>query len=432
MSGEQFKTPIEQELQIGGMSWKYFAVLFIITMLGIYFEKIPTGMLGAFPLMIIIGTVFNEVGNRLPIMNTYLGGGAIAVIFCSAFLVYYQVLPENNIEQIKKFMGVETFLDFYIASLITGSILGMSRKLLIKAAVGYLPIILGGVAMALLLTGIVGWITGYGFMKSVLFIAIPIMGGGMGAGAIPLSQIFAGPFDSDPKAILAVMVPAVALGNALSIVAGGLLDRLGKKIPSLSGDGKLLKNLEATKDEEKEEVKVTYANLGVGLLIASCFYIVGNLLSILIAVHPYALMIITVAIVKVLGLMNETYEAYCAKWFNFVMANFTVPLLVGIGVAYTDLEAVINAFSITYLVLVVTTVIGAILGTAIMSHLLGFYVIEGSITAGLCMSNMGGTGDIAVLSAAKRMVLIPFAQISSRIGGAFMLLLTSLIVKMVV
>ena len=114
------------------------------------------------------------------------------------------------------------------------------------------------------------------------------------------------------------------------------------------------------------------------------------------------------------------------------MKNFTIALLVGIGIAYTDLGAVISAFSLTYLLLVVTTIVGAMLGTAIVGRLLGFYMIEGVITAGLCMANMGGTGDIAVLSASGRMELLPFSQISSRIGGAFMLILTSLIINLFV
>ncbi|MGL4569031.1 MAG: 2-hydroxycarboxylate transporter family protein [Fusobacteriaceae bacterium] len=36
------------------------------------------------------------------------------------------------------------------------------------------------------------------------------------------------------------MVPAVALGNAIAIVCGGLLDKLGKRFKNLSGEGKLV------------------------------------------------------------------------------------------------------------------------------------------------------------------------------------------------
>ncbi len=103
-------------------------------------------------------------------------------------------------------------------------------------------------------------------------------------------------------------------------------------------------------------------------------------------------------------------------------------MLMGIGIAYTDLGQVISAFTPIYLILCFLVVLGAVVGTALVGKLVGFYPIEAAITAGLCMANMGGTGDVAVLTAANRMELMPFAQISSRLGGAFIILLATFLV----
>ena len=48
---------------------------------------------------------------------------------------------------------------------------------------------------------------------------------------------------------------------------------------------------------------------------------------------------------------------------------------------------------------------------------LNMYPIETAIV-NACHSGQGGTGDVAILTAANRMILMPFAQIATRIGGA--------------
>ncbi|MCT4593435.1 MAG: 2-hydroxycarboxylate transporter family protein [Anaeromicrobium sp.] len=411
--------------QIMGISLPTFIILTIVVLGATYIGALPKGMIGAFPLMMIVGAVLNEIGNRLPIVKEYLGGGAIVIIFASAALVTYGILPESSKDIMTNFMKGEGFLSFYIAALITGSILGMNRKLLISASVRYLPVIIGGVVVSLGLTGLTGMIMGYGAKEAILYIAIPIMGGGMGAGAVPLSQIFGQVLEVDPAQMMSKMVPALALGNAMAIVVAGLLDKIGKKRTNLTGNGKLMKSQDAVKEESNEVMNLDYKLMGIGILLSTTFFVWGKILAKFIPIHSYALMIISVAIVKVLGIMPEKYEKGAFQWFRFVMTNFTPALLVGIGVAYTDLNAVIDSLSVIYIVLVFTTVIGSTIGSAVVGHFLGFYPIEASITGGLCMANMGGTGDVAVLSASKRMELMPFAQISSRIGGAFMLILAT-------
>ena len=115
-----------------------------------------------------------------------------------------------------------------------------------------------------------------------------------------------------------------------------------------------------------------------------------------------------------------------------MVGTLTPSLLVGIGEAYTGIPGLLGPFSVNYFIMVLTTVVGGALGAALVGRMIGFYPIEAAITGGLCMANMGGTGDVAVLSAAQRMKLMPFAQISSRLGGAVMLILATALISLFV
>lgn len=423
-----------QGYRILGLPVASFAIIAIIVLAATYMGTLPGGMIGAFALMIVLGAIFNEIGNKTPIVNTFLGGGPIVIIFATAALVMYNILPKAAVDNMTTFMKGGGFLDFYIAALITGSILGMSRKLLIKSAVRYLPVLICGLIVSLGLVALVGALIGYGAQKAIFFVGIPIMGGGMGAGAVPLAKIFGQSMGVDPTKMLSVMVPAVALGNAMAIVMGGLLDRLGKVKPSLSGNGKLMViHTEDNAIEENDNDKLDLKAMGMGLLIALTFFVIGTTIGKFIpSIHSYAWMIISVAVVKMLGIIPRFMELAAKQWFTFVMTNFTGALLVGIGVAFTDLAQVASAFSWQYVVLVLAVIIGATIGAGFGGKLVGFYPIESAITAGLCMANMGGTGDVAVLTAAKRMELMPFAQISSRIGGALVLILASTLLRLLI
>lgn len=419
----------KKSYKIMGIEWYYFLILLAIYLAAAFMGKLPNGMIGALGSILVLGALFDEIGNKTPIVKDFLGGGAIVAIFAGGLMVYFKALPEATLKNINTFMTSGGFLDFYIAALICGSIFGMNRNFLIKAFLKYLPLILASTLMALILVAIGGLIMGYSIKQAILYIGLPIMGGGTGAGAVPLSKIFGNALNEDPAQIISIMLPAVSLGNAVAIIAAGLLNIVGNKFPNLSGAGRLLVGQDLSEVQESGNDKISLKSVGIGITISCAFFTFGLILSKFIPIHNYALMIISVAIIKALNLIPEKYSAICSEWYKIVAGNFTAALLVGIGVAYLDISALIGALSIRYVILVILTVIGAILGAGIAGKLLGFYPIEAAITGGLCMANMGGTGDVAVLSACHRMGLMPFAQVSSRIGGAFIILLATAILN---
>ena len=424
-----------KDYKIMGITLPVYLGLLVVLIVSIVMDVLPVGMIGAFAFMMIIGALLDVIGNNTPIIKTYFGGGPIVVIFGSAALVYFNVLPESVVKNVNTFMKGGGFLDFYIAALITGSILGMNKKLLIKASLRYFPTIIGGVVVALAFVALGGLLFGQSMSESIAYVGIPIMGGGMGAGAVPISKVFASGLGIAAEDVLSKLVPAVALGNAMAIVAGGLLDKLGKARPELTGNGKLT---EVGDEDLHEKIdpneKLDISDYGIGIAIACTFFAFGVVFGTVfknitgVDIHSYAWMIISVAVAKAINLLPRKFEQACASWYNFVAKNWTAALLMGIGIAYTDLGQVLEALTPLYIFLCFLVVLGAVIGTMVVGKLMGFYPIEAAITAGLCMANMGGTGDVAVLTAAHRMELMPFAQISSRLGGAFIILLATFLV----
>jgi CCS family citrate carrier protein len=416
-------------MNIIGIPLPIYLVIATVIAITLALGWLPSGMLGALIVMMVFGGLFNVLGNNLPIIKTYLGGGAIVCIFAPAILVYAGLIPTDVISNIDSFMNTTGFLNFYIAALITGSILGMDRSLLLKAAIRFLPVALCAMTMAILAVGCIGQLVGFGFVDAVMYVAIPMMGGGMGAGVVPLSGMYAQALGVDSSGIISRMIPASTLGNVTAIIGAGLLAKLGEVKPSLSGNGKLMKNHDDSMNENNNQ-ELTLQNLGMGLITSMFFFVLGTIINHFVpAIHAYAWMIILVAVSKATGIIPKEFETSAQQWSQFVMKNWTSALLVGIGISMIDLGAVINAISPMYLLLVFVVVGGVALGAGIGGKLVGFYPIESSITAGLCTTNMGGTGDIAVLSAANRMELLPFAQIATRICGALILIVSSILIQ---
>ncbi|MBF4695036.1 2-hydroxycarboxylate transporter family protein [Fusibacter ferrireducens] len=416
---------------IMGMSPLWFLLCGIVIMVAAYMGILPKNLIGGFAVCMFIGSALSFVANKISFIKNTIGGVA-AIAFTCAILNHFHVFPENLIETVEGFVGGNTsFITFYISGLICGSLLGIDRNLLIKAGSRYFVPLTAGIIGAYALAGIVGQIAGIGWKESILYIAAPIMGGGTGGGAIPMSEMYGTVLGIGNEAVFSKIYPAVTLGGITSLVFAGGINSLGKKRPSLSGNGVLMKGFTMAESEAyEEEDSMNLTDLGMGLFISSVFFIFGRILGHFVPViHYYAFIIVTVALAKITGIVPKKMELAATKWYSFLVKNFTLALMAGVGITMISIQGIIDILSPMYLIVCVATVVGGVLGAGFIGQLVNFYFIESAVTAGLCMSNVGGNGDVAILSASERMNLMPFAQISSRLGGALVLIIQSFLIR---
>ncbi|MGX6996480.1 2-hydroxycarboxylate transporter family protein [Periweissella fabalis] len=415
------------KFKISGIGLPLYVIMAVILLLMINLHALPNNMLGAILVLVLLGHLFYYIGANLPIFKTYLGGGSVFTIFAAAALVTYGIIPHSVVQISKTFVNNMDFLDFYIVSLIVGSILGMNRKLLLRAAVRFLPVALISMAVTLIAVGGVGMLLGQGFAHSIYYVSIPIMAGGVGAGIVPLSGIYGHAFGQPASHILSQLFPATTFGNLLAIVGAGMLSKVfqGSKI---DGNGVLMPVSDDMLQKKKAPLDVT--RIGVGLVIAMAFFMVGTLLNLLVpAINSYAFIILSVIAVKGLGLLPEYYEQSVVMFSDLVVNNMTHALLCGVGMSLLDLKVLAASLSWQFVVLCLTSVIVISLVSGFIGKLFGMYPLEATITAGLCNNSMGGTGNVSVLAASNRMNLIAFAQMGNRLGGAIMLVVAGLLVS---
>ena len=223
----------------------------------------------------------------------------------------------------------------------------------------------------------------------------------------------------------------LTIANVFCIVAGALLNRLGQVKPSLTGDGTSIMPVDTKLIKESVKVKVGLNDYCGALLLLGTIFAVGRLFSKMILptifgaqIHNFAYSIIFVVIIAALGVIPANIKAAAKNVQGFMVSVVGMLTMVAMGVDF-DLMELVAAASPSNILIALVIVIGAIVGSAIVGKLVGFYPIDSAITAGLCMANRGGSGDIAVLGAANRLELISYAQLSSRVGGGIVLIIAS-------
>lgn len=413
---------------IAGFSIPLYLGILALVVVCMYMDCLPAGLVGGMIALMVLGEGLNFLGNHTPVVKTYLGGSVICILG-AAVIQALGLIPEQTHEILDNFVNKEGFLVFYISALITGSLFNIDRGLLIRATVKLLPTAVISLAVGVILSGLLGMVMGDSFLEGILYIGIPMTSGGMTAGAVPLSAMYSSVLGTDAGQILTRIAPATVLGNCVAIIFGGLANNIGERKPSLTGNGCLVNDGHEVK--KQPPMKPTFALLCTGLIISMAFYELGALCHHFISIVPtYAWMIVAVVIVKGTGILSERLEDAARGWGQFAIHSWTAAALTGIGATLIDLKTILHTITPFYLLSVVL-IVGAITLTAgLIGIKMGFYPLESSIAAGMCTTNMGGSGNVAVLSSSKRMELLPFAQIVTRSCGALMLTIGGVLIQL--
>jgi Na+/citrate or Na+/malate symporter len=339
-------------------------------------------------------------------------------------MVYYHWMPKEFVATATDFTKSTAFLFLFISAIIVGSIFGMDRRTLIKGFFKIVvPTALGTIVAAIVGTA-VGKMVGLGFHHSFYYVVIPIMAGGVGEGAIPLSMGYATIVHQDWGAIFAQVLPPVMFGSLTAILLAGVLNFVGKKRPDLTGYGKLNPGEQDELKPQQQEIEghMDVGNIAAAGLTTIMIYLVG-VVFFRISVSfgfpipaPVGMLFLAVAI-KLTHAVSPKLQQGAFVVYKFFAIAVTYPLLFAIGVAMTPWEKLIAAFALPNLLTIVSTVVAMMATSFLTARWIDCYPIDVTII-NACRCAQGGTGNVAILTASDRMQLMPFAQVATRIGGA--------------
>ena len=366
-----------------------------------------------------------EIGRRLPVICN-LGAAAIFATFVPSYLAYAHLLPEGMLKPVAEFTKASNFLYLFIAAIIVGSIFGMDRQVLIKGFLKiFVPLAAGSIVAGTVGT-LIGVVLGLGAYHTFFYVVIPIMAGGVGEGAIPLSIGYAEILHQEQGTLFAQVLPPIMLGSLSAILLAGFLNWVGKRLPRLTGEGRLQPGVgeELTPGEEKAAASaVDPGAIAAAGVTAIALYLLGTACFKLFGLPGPVAMLFLAVLVKLTRAVPPPLQLAGQTVYKFFSTAITYPLLFAIGVSLTPWETLVAALTPANIAVIVLTVATLMATGFFVGRLLGMYPIETAIV-NACHSGQGGTGDIAILTAANRLELMPFAQIATRIGGAITVTLT--------
>jgi malate:Na+ symporter len=364
-----------------------------------------------------------------------MGLETIAVILIPSYLVHANWFGPDTVDRTKKLLQATDAVDWFITVLIVGSIVGIERRVLIAGLARIvLPLAIGSVAAAAAGT-LVGAVSGLKPFDAFFLVVVPVLGGGVTAGALPLSVGYASILGNAQGDMLALMLPSVILGNFTAMVCAGLLDCYdrppSKNLTPFPPHLKRLvndANRAAPATVVVDKPAADFSALAAAVMVVIALYGAGWLAVRLLKVPAPLAVLIVAAFLQLTDTLSPRLRSGVLTLYRFFVVTFTYPLLFVVGLVLTPWPKFVEGLAPAHLAVIFAAVSALSVSGFLASRWIGLHPVDGAMVT-LTRAAMGGTGDVAILNAGRRIDLMSFAQISTRIGGAATVALALIAVK---
>lgn len=264
------------------------------------------------------GATCAEIGKRIPYLRR-IGGSAIVAAFLPSYLMSIGLVPDTVSSSITTFTKSSNFIYLFVSAVVVGSIFTMDRDMIIKGFARIFVPMLAGSILAFVAGGLVGMAAGLDLKQVLFFVSVPVMGGGLGEGAIPLSVGYAEIMGVDSGKVLAQLLPIILLANLCAIVLCGVMSAVGRRYPRLTGNGQLyVGGLSATAPVEggrSAPISVEWA-IAAGMC-AITLYLCGVLMHELFGLPGPVCMLFLAILMKLFNLVPQPLVEGSRTLFKF-------------------------------------------------------------------------------------------------------------------
>ena len=104
------------QIEIAGLPLKLYLPILVLTLLGMYTDAVPGGMVGGVLVLMVLGEGLNTLGRTVPGIRTYLGGSVICILG-GAVIASAGLVPAGTSLLLDEFVNEGGFLVFYIAAI---------------------------------------------------------------------------------------------------------------------------------------------------------------------------------------------------------------------------------------------------------------------------------------------------------------------------